>query len=122
MKKEFERIKDLRKELNLTQQEFAEKINISRSNLGNIETNTVGITDRVRNTICNEFNISEYWLRTGDGEMFKENVSDDLFFLLGLKSDELDERSKRNIVRYISLSMEQRMAFNEIMGEIFANN
>ena len=43
-----ERIKHLRKyELKLTQEEFAQKIKISRSNLANIESGKISITDRV---------------------------------------------------------------------------
>ena len=44
--KTHERIKDLRKNiLHLSQKDFAEQINISRSNLGNIETNKINMTD-----------------------------------------------------------------------------
>ena len=44
----FERIRDLRKNiLHMTQEEFAESIKISRSNLGNIETKKVTVTERV---------------------------------------------------------------------------
>lgn len=117
-----ERIKILRTQLNATQQKFGENINLKRNTISLIESGERNVTDRVISDICDKYNVSEYWLRTGDGEMFKENDSDDLFFLLGLKSDELDDASKRIITRYISLDKKQRIAFNEIMGEIFAKN
>lgn len=66
----YERIKLLRKQLDKTQQEFADQINISRSNLGNIETNKIGITDRVIIDICKEFSVNEKWLRNGDEPIF----------------------------------------------------
>lgn len=28
------------------------------------------ITDRILYDICREFNVNEFWLRTGEGEMF----------------------------------------------------
>lgn len=69
----YERIRELRKyELGLTQQEFSERINISRSNLGNIEVGKVEATDRLISDICREFDVNEEWLRTGEGEPFKQ--------------------------------------------------
>lgn len=66
------RIKKLRSEKNMTQEEFSKRINISRSNLAGIETGKVGITDRIINDICREFDINEIWLRAGEGKMEKE--------------------------------------------------
>lgn len=71
----YERIRHLRKNiLHLTQEEFAKGIKISRSNLGNIEIGTIGITDRVVSDICEKHNIREEWLRTGEGEMFVQRT------------------------------------------------
>ena len=68
-----ERIKYLRKNiLDLTQQEFSEALNISRSNLGNIEIGRISVTDRVISDICSKFHINEEWLRTGEGEIKAE--------------------------------------------------
>ncbi|EMJ5758542.1 helix-turn-helix transcriptional regulator [Clostridioides difficile] len=67
----YQRIKFLRKEvLNLTQEKFAAKINISRSNICNIEINKITVTDRVILDICREFSINENWIRYGSGDMF----------------------------------------------------
>ena len=61
-----ERIKYLRKDiLHIKSQEvFAKQINISRSNLGNIETSRVSVTDRVISDICSTYNVNENWLMT----------------------------------------------------------
>ena len=67
----YERVQYLRKELlKLTQQDFSKELNISRSNMGNIETGTIALTDRVISDICVKFNVNETWLRTGEGEIF----------------------------------------------------
>ncbi len=66
-----ERIRYLRKDiLQLTQQEFAESLKISRSNAGNIEIGRIATTDRVISDICEKFNVNEEWLRTGTGDIF----------------------------------------------------
>ena len=64
------RIRELRKALNMSQQDFADKIKISRSNLGNIETGAVSVTDRVIGDICDAFKVNEDWIRFGSEPMF----------------------------------------------------
>lgn len=70
------RIKSLRKELDLTQQEFADKIGISRGNIGAYEVGKNVPSDAVISLICREFNVREEWLRTGEGGMFGPKPSD----------------------------------------------
>lgn len=65
-----ERIKKLRKTLDLTQQGFCERIGIKRNTIAKYETNRGEPIDAVVSLICREFNVSETWLRTGEGEMF----------------------------------------------------
>lgn len=63
-----ERIKYLRKNiLHLTQEEFAPKLRVSRSNLGSIEIGRTNVTNRVKEDICSEFNVNMEWLESGEG-------------------------------------------------------
>lgn len=73
-----ERIKKLRKTLNLTQQEFADRISISRGAVATYEVGRNEPIDAVIASICREFNVSETWLRTGKGEMFAPETAFDL--------------------------------------------
>ena len=67
----YERIKYLRKDiLKATQDDFAAQINISRSNISNIETGRINATERVISDICQEFEVNEKWLRTGEEPIF----------------------------------------------------
>lgn len=66
------RIKELRKTLGLTQQEFADKIGVKRNSMANYETGRNTPIDAIVVSICRIFNVSEEWLRTGQGEMFKQ--------------------------------------------------
>ena len=63
------RIKQIRKATGLTQQEFADRLGISRSNTATYETREGNISDATIKLICREFRINETWLRTGEGEM-----------------------------------------------------
>ncbi len=63
------RIKEVRKSAGLTQQEFADRLGIPRSNVGGYETGARAPADAAVKLICREFHINELWLRTGEGKM-----------------------------------------------------
>jgi len=65
-----ERLKDVRLNLRMTQQDFADRIAIKRSTLANYEQNRNEPIDSVIALICREYGVSEAWLRTGEGDMF----------------------------------------------------
>lgn len=64
-----DRIKLIRKQNNLTQVEFGEKIGIKGNTVTGYETGLRSPSDAVVLSICREFNISEEWLRYGTGSM-----------------------------------------------------
>ncbi len=65
-----ERIKELRNMLNLTQQEFADKIGTGRGNIAGYETGKRSPSEAVISLICQKFSVNESWLRKGEGEIF----------------------------------------------------
>lgn len=69
-----ERIKALRKFLNMTQEEFSKQIGLSRNFIAQVEIGTKVPSDRTITDICREYNVNEDWLRTGNGEMFKSRT------------------------------------------------
>ena len=77
-----ERIKKLRKGLDLTEQEFANRIGIKRNTIAKYETKRGEPIDAVISLICREFNVSERWLRAGEGEMFIKKETEPLDVLL----------------------------------------
>ena len=77
-----DRLKSIRKTLNITQQEFADRIGIKRGTVANYELDRNEPLDAVISLICKEFNISESWLRTGEGEMYTALDRDEEIALL----------------------------------------
>ena len=73
-----ERIKRIRKMLDLTQQEFADRIGIKRNTIANYESGRNEPVDSVISLICREYGVNEIWLRTGEGEMFTPNPATEL--------------------------------------------
>lgn len=91
-----ERIKKLRQALNLSQDEFGKRLGVTRGAITNIELNKVEPKPLFVDLICREFNASESWIRTGEGEMFVEKTkSEELAAFFGdLLKDEPDFRHR----------------------------
>lgn len=104
-----ERIKKLRKKLGLTQQQFADKLGISRGNIATYETRDGSPGNSVINLICREFNVSENWLRTGEGEMFiQQSRTDEIStFMNRLMQSEPDDIRRRFVSAISRLSTDE---------------
>lgn len=70
-----QRIKELRKGMKLSQEEFGSKIGLKKSASSWIEQEGHTITDQNIVAICKTFHVSEHWLRTGEGA--KETAADE---------------------------------------------
>ena len=92
-----ERLKALRKELHLTQQEFADRVGISRGNIGAYEVGKNAPSDAVISLICREFHVNEEWLRTGNGEMFVKETPDEEFMRMAKAVASGDTKADRVI-------------------------
>lgn len=77
MRKLNERLKKLRKALGMTQQEFADSVGTARNNIAGYETDKRQPSVAVISLICKTHNVSENWLRTGEGDMFNEVPRDE---------------------------------------------
>ncbi|MBR3723437.1 MAG: helix-turn-helix transcriptional regulator [Selenomonadaceae bacterium] len=109
-----ERIKKARKELNLTQQEFADKLGTTQNNIARYESNRVNPSAAVITSICRTFHISEEWLKNGKGEMF---VDTDNSALSELASEyNLSDKQKAVITAFLKLTDEQKNAIIEAIN------
>lgn len=74
-----ERIKEIRVSAGLNQIDFGKRLSLSQSAVANYEKNVRVPLDAVIASICKEFNVSEEWLRTGDGDPYtKKSRSDEI--------------------------------------------
>lgn len=76
-----ERIKELRKALEIRQGDFAKKLSTTQGHISDIENGRKNLSDRTIKLICledwNGRTVNEDWLRTGEGEMFIETSEDE---------------------------------------------
>lgn len=113
------RLKEIRKYKNMTQQQFADTIGVTKSAISNIENGNRGVTEHMIKSICREFNVNETWLRTGEGDMFIELLPEDEFAkATGHLALDEDEALIRNIiVLYDKLDKPSRKVINDLIVE-----
>lgn len=73
-----ERVKKVRKSLNLTLDKFGEKLGVTKTTVSRIENGINNLTEQMAKSICREFNVNEEWLRTGNGEMTIDYPEDEI--------------------------------------------
>jgi transcriptional regulator with XRE-family HTH domain len=108
-----ERLKQLRKVLKLTQQEFADRISVTRSAIASYETGANQPIDVVVSAICREYNVNEQWLKTGEGEMFNQSLNDEFEALCERRNFNPQER--KLMKSFVNLPKEERTAFMKLV-------
>lgn len=114
-----ERIKNFRKNQNLTQAEFAELIGLKQAAIGMIEQGIRNITDRNIMLICEKFNIRREWLEKGIEPVYEEtnnSVLDE-----ACKELNLDNIEKQFLAAYLAVSVETRQHFKNSLKKILEN-
>lgn len=96
---ENSRVKELRKSLGLTMDDFGQRLGVTKSAISNIESGNRSVTDQMHKAICREFNVNEDWLRTGQGEMYVTQSRSEAIaeFAGNLMRDEEDSFRRRLI-------------------------
>lgn len=113
-----ERIKKVRRDKDLTQQLFAERIGTTANVLTNYETGRRNPSSSVINNICKTFNVNEEWLRNGTGEMYGPKPTAALE-LLALDHD-LTSGDYLLIEKFLNLEPEIRRALIGYIREVAA--
>ncbi|WP_236876793.1 helix-turn-helix domain-containing protein, partial [Clostridioides difficile] len=112
-----ENIKKLRKELNLTQGEFAKKLDVTNGLISKIEKGQ-NATDRFINQVCTEFNVNESWLKTGQGKLFKEVEDFELTKMIEKLFSDDDNFLKNVFLTFARLNDSEREVVKKIIKEL----
>ena len=121
-----ERIKALRKKMKLTQQEFADKLNIKRGAVANYEIGRNEPIDAVISLICKTFHVNEEWLRNGIGEMFEDVPEEDekaafVSSLLDAENDPFYKIIEVIMRTFDQLSPKSQEAIRDFSGKLLEN-
>jgi transcriptional regulator with XRE-family HTH domain len=112
-----QRIIQIRKVLNYTQDKFAEGISLSRSALAGVEINRRKVNDRLIKMICLTYGVNEDWLKSGKGEMF-DLQNDARLERIIRNFNKMDDLLQDYVMKYLDWLVEYRENQGEGQGEI----
>ena len=104
-----ERIKQIRKALHLSQDDFGKKLGVTRGVITNIELNKTEPKPLFIKLICETFEVNENWVVNGTGEMFIQKSRSDTIadFFADVLKEEDDSFKRRFVEMLASLSVEE---------------
>lgn len=116
-----ERIKEVRKALNLSQDEFASRLGLTRGAITNIELYKTEPKPLLVGLICSTYSVNETWLRTGEGEMFVQPTRDEeIAAFVGAALSGEDENFKRRLLSVLIRLDEKEWQLLEKMAKKLA--
>ncbi len=96
------RVKEVLKRSKLTQAEFASRISISQQYLSQICNGKKTPSDRTISDICREFGVDEIWLRTGEGEPFRQESRDEEIMRFAAQTIQGSDEFKKALVSMLA--------------------
>lgn len=73
-----ERLRQLRKELHLTQAELGKQLGLGETSLSKVEAGSSRLTEAAIKLICATYKVNYEWLTEGRGDMFQAESLEDL--------------------------------------------
>lgn len=111
-----DRIKALRKSLDLTQEAFASRIGSVQNTITGYESGRRNPSSPVISLICREFNVNEEWLRYGTGKMFLQDTNDELDALA--ERYDLTYADRVFVEKFVNLNADRRGMFISFMSDV----
>ena len=113
------RIRELRKTLEMTQNDFAIRIGLTQNTITKYETGLRSPSNQIVISICREFNVNEDWLRTGKGNMFSPMSEDEeLDNYIGRISGGEDKFKKNLLKALCKLTEDEWNVLKKIIAEM----
>lgn len=106
------RIKEIRKNLGLTQQKFADRLGLKRQTIAAYEIGNIEPSESTLLLMCKEFGINKTWLLTGEGEPTIEACQEERYSINVAKLQRADNET---IMRWVNAIAETKP---EILAEI----
>ena len=97
---ENERIKEVRKSMNLTMEKFGQRLGVTKTAISNIEKGNRNVTEQMRKAICREYNVDLLWLESGLGDMFATKDEDILDIIDNIMTGE--KELHKNLIKWVA--------------------
>ena len=97
-----ERIAFIQKNSKLNQTEFAGRVSISQQYLSQICNGKKTPSDRTISDICREFGCDEVWLRTGEGEPFRQETRQEQIMRFAVQTVKGSDEFRKSFVSMLA--------------------
>ena len=96
------RINEIVKKTALTKTDFGKRINISQGMVSRICSGDANPSDRTIADICREFGVNEVWLRTGEGEPFRETSREEEIMRFAVRTNKGSDEFRKALVAMLA--------------------
>lgn len=111
-----ERVKEIRKALDLTLDKFGEKVGVKKQTVSRIENGINNVTEQMVLSICREFNVNYDYLVNGEGEMF-DDLPQTVLDELCVQYD-CDDFDRVLIEEYLKLSADDKQVLKDFIKRL----
>lgn len=112
------RIKLIRENENMTQDEFGKRLGVTRQSISRLEKGERNLTNQMMLSICKEYGINESWLKTGEGDMY---LATDIAYNMGAFLTSAPPEHQELINAIMKLSDQTKNELIEMMRNIINN-
>ena len=100
-----DRIEYVIKSSNIKKVDFAKRLNLSQAFVSQMCSGVAKPSDRTIQDICREFGCNEVWLRTGEGEPFRESTLEETIMRFAVQTNKgSDDFRKAYVAMLANLS------------------
>lgn len=111
-----DRVKAIRKALNLSLEKFGEKLGVRKTAVSKIERGEVNLTEQMTLSICREYNVNYDWLKNEEGDMFSDLPATILGELC--RQHDLDSFDRSLIELYLDLPADFRKLLKDRLRDM----
>lgn len=114
-----DRIEFVIKSANIKKVDFAKRLNLSQAFVSQMCSGAAKPSDRTITDICREFGVNEVWLRTGEGEPFRERSQEETIMRFAVQTNKgSDEFRKAYVAMLANLSDEGWAGLQEMYTKL----
>lgn len=114
------RINEIVRKSGLTKTDFAKRLNVSQPFLSQLCAGVKSPSDRTIADICREFGCNEVWLRTGEGEPFREESESEQIMRFAVQAARGSNKFQRALAAMFADMTEEDWANLEKLYDKFA--
>lgn len=113
-----DRIKAIRKHVNMTQAEFATSLGLGPYSAAAWEKKDAQVpTEPMQLLICKTFGIDLHWLKTGEGEMFAGKSAEDIAMENAIQAASSSPAIRALLIAYSRLNDQNRALFEQFVED-----